>query len=161
MPNTVWDGITCPFPNFNGCIVGVREWVSNPIPHFIFIVGYALAGRSYPFVCTLHHPIIIIVQTYLTILESQNVCHINFAECVRKISHIISVIHYTICGTVCLRFIYFPFDDWDNIYTLSYYQHQIGSMNYYPLFMVIKWNNGIRCMSLNILMDVITFPCWD
>ena len=36
----------------------------------------------------------------------------------------------------------------ERIYTLSYYQHQIGSMNYYPLFMVRSRNNGMRCMSL-------------
>ena len=34
------------------------------------------------------------------------------------------------------------------IYTLSYYHHQIGSMNYYPLFRVMTWNNGMRFMSL-------------
>ena len=34
------------------------------------------------------------------------------------------------------------------IYTLSYYHHQIGSMNYYPLFGVSSWNNGACCMSL-------------
>ena len=33
------------------------------------------------------------------------------------------------------------------IYTLSYH-HQIGSMNYYPLFRVRSWNNGVRCMSI-------------
>ena len=38
------------------------------------------------------------------------------------------------------------------VYTLSYNHHQIGSMNYYPLFMVRSWNNGIRCMSLYILV---------
>ena len=41
------------------------------------------------------------------------------------------------------------------IYTLSYYHHQIGSMNYYPLFRVRwlrSWNNGARCMFLDILM---------
>ena len=27
-----------------------------------------------------------------------------------------------------------------------YYHHQIGSMNYYPLFRVRSWNNGMRCM---------------
>ena len=42
----------------------------------------------------------------------------------------------------------------ERIYTLSYYYHQIGSMNYYPLFRVRSWNNGIRCMSLYILMDI-------
>ena len=33
------------------------------------------------------------------------------------------------------------------IYTLSYYHHQIGSMNYYPLFRARSWNNVMRCMS--------------
>ena len=33
---------------------------------------------------------------------------------------------------------------------LSYYHHQIGSMNYYPLFRVRSWNNGMRCMSFYI-----------
>ena len=38
------------------------------------------------------------------------------------------------------------------LYTLSYYHHQIGSMNYYPLFRVRSWNNDMRCMSLYILI---------
>ena len=40
------------------------------------------------------------------------------------------------------------------IWTLSYYHHQIGSMNYYPLFMAKSWDNGMRCMSLYILMII-------
>ena len=40
----------------------------------------------------------------------------------------------------------------ERIYTLSYYHHQIGSMNYYPLFWVRSWNNGVGCMSLYIRM---------
>ena len=31
----LWDEITYPFPNFNGCTVEVWEWISNFIPHFI------------------------------------------------------------------------------------------------------------------------------
>ena len=51
----------------------------------------------------------------------------------------------------CLFSIYpLPCDDWANIYTWSYYHHQIGSMNYYPLFRVRSWNNGVRCMSFCI-----------
>ena len=38
---------------------------------------------------------------------------------------------------------------------LSYYHHQIGNMNYCPLFRVRSWNNGMRCMSLYILMTYI------
>ena len=41
----------------------------------------------------------------------------------------------------------------ERIYTLSYYHHQIGSMNYYPLFRVRSWNNGMCCMSLYILIS--------
>ena len=38
------------------------------------------------------------------------------------------------------------------IYTLSYYHNQIGSMTYYPLFSVRSWKEGMRCMSLHILL---------
>ena len=56
---------------------------------------------------------------------------------------------------MCFQFTHFLCDDWENIYTLSYYHHQIGSMNYYPLFRVRSWNNGMRCKSFYILMGVI------
>ena len=77
---------------------------------------------------------------------------IYFVKCVGKIKHILSVIHYTICGAVCFQFTQFSCDDWENIYTLSYYHHQIGSMNYYPLFRARSWNNGVCYMSLYILI---------
>ena len=119
---------------------------------WVQIVGCVLACRSYSFVCTVHHLIIIIEQTYMKTLNLQNACQIYFVECVSKIKHILSVIHYTICGAVCFQFSHFPCDDWENIYTLSYYHHQIGCMNYYPLFRVRSWNNGVRCMSFYILI---------
>ena len=75
-----------------------------------------------------------------------------FVECVSKIKHILSVIHFTICGDVCFQFTHFSCDDWDNTYTLSHYHHQIRSMNYYPLFRVRSLNNGVRCMSFYILI---------
>ena len=34
---------------------------------------------------------------------------------------------------------------------MSYYHHQIRSMNYYPLFRVRSCSNGVRCMSFHIL----------
>ena len=39
------------------------------------------------------------------------------------------------------------------IYTLSYYHHQIGSMNCYPLFRVGSWDNDRRCICLYIPLD--------
>ena len=48
----------------------------------------------------------------------------------------------------------------ERIYTLSYYHNQIGSVNYYPLFRVRSWNNGMRFMSLYILSDVIEREYW-
>ena len=38
--------------------------------------------------------------------------------CVCKIKHILSVIHYTICGAVWFQFTHFLCDDWDNILCL-------------------------------------------
>ena len=46
------------------------------------IVGYVLACRSYSFVCTLHH-LIIIVQTYLKTLNKMPVKYILSSVCVR------------------------------------------------------------------------------
>ena len=60
---------------------------------------------------------------------------------------------YTMWGCM-FQLAYFPCDDWENIYTLSYYHHQIGSMNFYPLCRVRSWNNGVRCMSSYILMGI-------
>ena len=34
MPSKVWDEITDPFSNFNGCTVEVWEWLSNFIQHY-------------------------------------------------------------------------------------------------------------------------------
>ena len=87
-----------------------------------------------------------------------------------KIKHILSVIHYTICGAVCFQFTHFCYDDWENIYIyiyihiymyiyiyiyfvlLSSSNREFGSMNYYPLFRVRSWNNDVRCMSFYILL---------
>ena len=42
MSRKVWDEITYPFPNFNGCTVEVWEWISNFIPHFMMDVSKLL-----------------------------------------------------------------------------------------------------------------------
>ena len=82
---------------------------------WVQIVGYVMACRSYSFLCTLHHLIIIIVQTYLQTLNLWNVCQIYFIECVSKIEHILLVISYSIYGAVCFQFTQFPRDGWENI----------------------------------------------
>ena len=83
---------------------------------WVQIFGYVLACRSCSFVCTLHHLIITIVQTYLRTLNLWNACQIYFVECVSKIKYIFSVIHYAVYGAVCFQFTHFPCDDWDNIH---------------------------------------------
>ena len=57
----VWDEITSPFPNFNGCTVEVWEWISNLIPHItrhviiypcwdsIYDTAYSSNGQSGPY----------------------------------------------------------------------------------------------------------------
>ena len=60
----------------------------------------------------------------------------------------LSIIQYV---GLCVFSLPIPFMIVMNIYTLFYYHHQIGSMNYYPLFRVRSWNNGMRCMYFYIL----------
>ena len=81
---------------------------------------------------------------------------INFSYNSTCLHHILSVIHYTICGAVCFQFTHFPCDDWENRHILSYHHH-IGSINYYLLFMVRSWNNSVRCMSFYIHIDLVTW----
>ena len=72
-----------------------------------------------------------------------------FVECMSKIKHIFSVIHYTIYGAVCFQFTDFHWDDRENIHFVLLSSNR----KYYPLFRVRSWNNGMRCMSLFILMN--------
>ena len=95
-----------------------RDFVFNIIVQIMMSAYIWISfGLQIVFVCcTLHHLIIIIVQTYLRTLNVWNTCEIYFVECVSKIKHIFSVIHYTIYGAMCFQFTHFPCDDWENIH---------------------------------------------
>ena len=113
--------------------------------------GWQIAFGFVLFFCSLHHLIIIIVQAFLKTLNLKNACQIYFVECVSKIEHILSVIHYAIYGAVCFQFP-IPLLMNERIHTLSYYHHQFRSMDYHPLLRISSWNNGMRCMSPHILL---------
>ena len=83
---------------------------------WVQIFGYVLACGSCSFVCTLHHFITIIVQNSSDDIELTKCLSDIFVECVSKIKHIFSVIHYTIYGDVCFQFTHFPCDSWENIH---------------------------------------------
>ena len=70
----------------------------------------------------------------------------------------LSIIQYV---GLCFQFTHFPCDVRENIFTLFCYHHQNGSMNYYPLFRVRSWNNGVSCMSFCILSSSTTMLLWD
>ena len=70
-----------------------------------------------------------------------------FVECVSKMSHIFSVIHYTTYDAVYFQFS-ISFVMIERIYTLSYYHNRIGRMNKYPLLRDRSWNIGMHCMYL-------------
>ena len=118
---------------------------------WVQIFGYVLACRLCSFVCTLHHLIIMIVQTYLRILNLYNACQIYLSSAWVRLSIFsqLSIIQYM---GLCVFSLPISLVMIERIYTLSYYHHQIGSMNYCPLFRVRSWNNAMRCMSLYILM---------
>ena len=55
-----------------------------------------------------------------------------------KINNILSLM--SMYGAVCFQFTDFPCDHWENIYTLSYYHHQIGSMDIiHCIMMTSQW----------------------
>ena len=85
---------------------------------WVQIVGYVLACRSYSFVCTLHHLIIIIVQTLSEDIEliKMSVWYNLSSAWVRLcIFSQLSIIQYV---GLCFQFTHFLFDDWENIYVL-------------------------------------------
>ena len=51
-------------------------------------------------------------------------------------------------------------NSWEELAMCSDTAPGTGSMNYYPLFRVRSWNNGVRCMSFCSLMDscISTMP---
>ena len=133
------------------------------------IIRTGLARRSYSYICTLtpsHHHHCANLSEDIELIK----CLSDIFCGVCKIRHIISVIPYIIRKAVCYQFTHFPCEDWENIYTLSYYHHQIGNINYYPLLMVRSWKNGVGCMSvffwnkcfieLNVCLQWFCLPHW-
>ena len=71
---------------------------------------------------------------------------------VSKIKSVLPISLYAMHGVVRIQLTHFSYRDFENTYTLSWYQYQIGNMSHLPLFSVRSWNNGIRCMSFYSLM---------
>ena len=110
-----------------------------------------LADRVH-LICTLYHLIIIIVQ-YLSENIEPKKCLSDILSSVwvwLGIFPQLSIIQYM---GLCVFSLPITLVMIERIYTLSYYLHQIGSMNYYPLFRVRSWNNGMRCMYLYIRIN--------
>ena len=103
------------------------------------IVGYVLACKSYSFVCTLHHLIIIIAQTLSEDIGPIKCLSDIFCR-MCQIKHIIPVIHYTTCVAVCFFSLPISFVMIERIYI---YFVLLSSSN----------GNGMRCMSFSILVN--------
>ena len=82
---------------------------------------------------------LLIIQTYLEALQFYNTCQVHSAECVSKIMSIFSIIFHSKYDSVCLQFTRFACDDCENMCTLSYYYHQVGSMHNLLLCRVSHW----------------------
>ena len=111
------------------------------------IFEYIMARWSYSCVCTLHY-LIIILRTYLKVLDFWKPCQIHSVQCVSKIKTILSIIFQAMYRAVCIQLTHFSYDLCENTCTLSCYHHQIGSMTHLPLFRVTSCNIGTRAMSI-------------
>ena len=128
---------------------------------WVQIIGYVMACRSFSFICTWHHLITMIVQTYLKTLNLQNACQIYFVACVSKIKHV-SVIHCAICGAQCFRFTYYPSDDWGSI-MLCLIIIKSGVWTITHCLELGHEKNGMCCMSFYILKwsdDTFIYGGW-
>ena len=68
----VWDEITYPFPNFNGCTVEVWEWISSLIPHFtVHVITYSCWDKSWTMLVKGQN---LCTDTFKCILLRENVC---------------------------------------------------------------------------------------
>ena len=120
------------------------------------IVEYVLTWRSYSFICTLHHLIIIFVQAYLEDIEIIKCLSDIFVECVSKIRYMLSIIHYKIRGAVCFQFNHFPCDDRENIHAclIIIIKSEVWTITH--CLGVRSWNNGVRCMSFcTLIIEVL------
>ena len=96
---------------------------------------------------------IIILPTYLVVLNFYNACQLHSVECLFKIRSVIWIIFHAIYGAVCIQ-LSLSLLMIVRIHVLYYHHHhQIRSMAHLPLFKVRSWNNGMRCMSLYFLIS--------
>ena len=110
------------------------------------MIKYILTQWSYLFVCTSHHFMIIIMQTSHKVLKFKNACQDSFClECVSKMKSILSIIFHAKYGALRIQLTLFFYDDYENMCTLSYYHHQIGSITHLPLFRVRLGHETIVC----------------
>ena len=99
--------------------------------HFVFIIIVQIVmsvnirirfGLQIVFVCLYitpshyHHCANLSEDIVLMKCLNESLNQIYFVECVGKIKHIFSFIHYTIYGAMCFQFTHFPCDDWENIH---------------------------------------------
>ena len=100
------------------------------------IIEYIMARLSHSFVFTSHY------HHYTDASESIELLKYlpDTFECAFKITSFFSIIFHAIYG--------------GNMRILSYYPHLIECMIYISLFKFRLWNNGMRCVSFFILMQI-------
>ena len=100
--------------------------------HYVNVnVEYNTVWWSHSFVCILHYLTIVIMQTYLRILNFTILVEYILSS-VSKIKSIVAVINMQYMGLLCIQLTHFSYDDCENMCTSFYYHHQIGSMTHLP-----------------------------
>ena len=94
----LWDDITYPFRNFNGCTVEVSEWISNVIPHFTEQVYWLTLIPAW-----ISNHLLSEVWDYITYpFQNFNGCTVEVSECVGYcISHFIIGVMLTKSSVRC------------------------------------------------------------
>ena len=94
---------------------------------------YTCLATDYAFYTIIVYLIIIIMRTYLKVLNFWNACHVNSVECPSKIKSIISVIFQAIYGLARIQLsTHISYNDCENACTLS-----SSSNRYYDPFAIV------------------------
>ena len=101
-----------------------------------------MALWSYSFVCTLYCLIIIIMQTYLKVLNFWNVCRVQSVECVSKLKSIPSFVLYM---GLC-------------VFSLPIYLMIIMRIRVLYLIVIIKWEVCPICRCLRLGHETMVCP---
>ena len=120
------------------------------------ITEYIMSWWPYTFICASHYPIIIIIQTYLKVMNCWSACQIHSVSsvCLRLgQSSQLSFMQYMGLCVFSLPIYLVMIVRINVLDSIIFIKSEVWPMRHY--FRIKSWNNGMRCMPFSILIHSI------